>query len=386
MIEATKYSIKNNKIHAQDINCDFDIDDNYIIKCDSLRALEQLKPSYKQKIKFIYCDVPYNTKNSKLTYDDTRSDWSDWMGDIFKKASTLLRQDGILAVHIGHNEYIRLKIVLDHIFKIDNYIGTIYRKTGATLNSAVFLSNELDFILLYAKDKKTATVNKIPQTNFKSYYHKDKYFQKRGHYAIRSFLLKTDGYDKGRYYPISYNGKTMYPDWKGKKYHWRWVEHKFKKGVENGFIIFRDDLVSFKVMMKNYEKVDNEGKDISRLDNIYNLWDNPRYANPIGSAEIEKLFGNKDFTYPKPEALLKDLIYHFTNENDIVLDAFAGSGTTGSVAHKMKRKFVMIEKEEYVKILIQKRLLKVLQKEQGGISQDDDISWNGGEFIYIEIE
>jgi adenine-specific DNA-methyltransferase len=106
--------------------------------------------------------------------------------------------------------------------------------------------------------------------------------------------------------------------------------------------------------------------------------------NKKGTDEIVGIFGDKRFDYPKNELLLKLIIDYTTEEEDIVLDFFAGSGTTGAVAHKMGRQYILCEQMDYVKPLTVKRLQKVIEGEQGGISKD--VNWNGGgSFVYAEL-
>ena len=123
-----------------------------------------------------------------------------------------------------------------------------------------------------------------------------------------------------------------------------------------------------------------QGKNITSLDFVENC-----YSNDMATKNIKQVFGEKNFfNYSKPEALLKRIIEISTNENDIVLDFFAGSGTTLAVAHKMKRRWIGIEQMDYIESITKERLKKVIEGEQGGISKS--LEWQGGgDFIYMEL-
>ena len=200
----------------------------------------------------------------------------------------------------------------------------------------------------------------------------------------------TLGYHISLDYPVKCPDNTIiYPNGRTQQFddgwRWKWGKEKFEWGLKNGFIEFRKSKDKWSVCYKIYMNVDNENKPIIRAAPYKNLL--LEVMNHHATKEIKALFENDNttlFATPKPEALIKRIIEISTNENDLVMDFFAGSGTTLAVAHKMKRRFIGIEQMEYTESITKERLKKVINGEQGGISKA--VGWSGGgSFIYAEL-
>ncbi len=362
------------------------ITDNLIIKGNNLIALHSLKKEFAGKVKLIYIDPPYNTGNDGFKYNDSfnHSTWLTFMKNRLEIAKKLLKNDGGIFVHCDDNEQAYLKILLDEIFNRENFIANMVRiaKTGGGHDSQ-FLAVEYDYILFYAKNIEHLKINKIKvdTDKDKKYRYIDEYSEKRGKYYLRDLDYK-GSYSKSLDYPIKLpSGKEIYAGGKfGPPNTWRWSIEKVKWGIEKGFIVFNEE--KEKIYIKQYQYVDN--KDNIRVRKI------PFRAlikaiNSEGAKEISYIFNNKEFNFPKPESLIKNLIEILTVENDIVLDYHLGSGTTAAVAHKMRRQYIGIEQMDYIETVAVERLKKVIAGEQGGISKTEN--WEGGgSFTYFELK
>lgn len=164
------------------------------------------------------------------------------------------------------------------------------------------------------------------------------------------------------------------PDGSLKNGAWIYKKEKYEELKMQGEIQIKKLKDGYTIQVK--QRLNAEGQIARSL-----ILDSP---NQQGTQEAVVLFGREKFTYPKPEALLKRIIEISTQENDLVMDFFAGSGTTCAVAHKMKRRFVGIEQMDYIKTITKERLKKVVEGEQGGISKAVNFA-GGGEFVYVEL-
>jgi len=362
------------------------ITDNLIIKGNNLLALYSLKKEFAGKVKLIYIDPPYNTGNDSFKYNDSfnHSTWLTFMKNRLEIAQKLLKDDGGIFIHCDDNEQAYLKVLLDDIFGRNNFVANMVRiaKTGGGHDSQ-FLAVEYDYILFYAKNIEHLKVNKIKvDTNKdKKYRLIDEYVEKRGKYYLRDLDYK-GSYSKSLDYPIKLpSDKEIYAGGKyGPPNTWRWSKEKIDWGIKKGFIVFNEE--KQKIYIKQYQFVDN--KDNIRVREI------PFRAliksiNSEGAKEISNIFNKKEFDFPKPESLIKYLIEILTVKDDIVLDYHLGSGTTASVAHKMRRQYIGIEQMDYIESVAVKRLKKVIKGEQGGISKA--VNWQGGgSFAYFELK
>lgn len=361
--------------------------DNLIICGDSLNALTSLTkiPEYRQKyvnkVKLIYIDPPFNTGQMFANYDDQleHSVWLTMMRDRILKAYELLSDDGSLWVHLDDTELYHFKLVLDEIFGKENFVATvIWQKVYSPRNDAKFFSCDQDYILVYAKDNEKFKVNRLARTekSDKNYTNPDN--DLRGPWQSLPIIAKTVSLKN--IYPItSLSGKEIYPP-KGKC--WSVSEIRFKELVEDGRIWWGKDNKGGAPRQKQF---------LSKVKNLIpqTLWKYEEVGhNAEAREEIKKLFPDiEPFQTPKPERLLKRIIQIATNEGDIVLDYFAGSGTTAAVAQKLKRRWIIVEKNENtVNIFTVPRLKKVISGEdKGRISEE--INWNGGGgFTYFQVE
>ncbi|ELX8738059.1 site-specific DNA-methyltransferase [Campylobacter upsaliensis] len=395
---------------------------NLLIKGNNLLALHSLKKKFANKVKLIYIDPPYNTGNDSFNYNDNfnHSTWLTFMKNRLEIAREFLRDDGVIFIQCDDNEQAYLKVLCDEIFGRDNFVGCVVRQTrsgGGFGTSDIGITH--DYVLVYAKNRQNFTLNRIDKDvkeltkyfNFKDEkgsFHKRELKQSEtqaGSREDRPFMFypilvkkdKVKSIIKDEFIRI-YNKETKnfdddflntlkqkYNDFefilpiKNDKNFGRWTcgFDSFLMMLENNEIMAENS----KIYKKEYLQNERNSKVVPFLFNETNLF------NGIGTQEIKALFENDNttlFATPKPEALIKRIIEISTNENDLVMDFFAGSGTTLAVAMKMKRQFIGIEQMDYIESITKERLKKVINGEQGGISKA--LNWQGGgSFIYAEL-
>ncbi|EMJ0763305.1 site-specific DNA-methyltransferase [Campylobacter upsaliensis] len=395
---------------------------NLLIKGNNLLCLHSLKKKFANKVKLIYIDPPYNTGNDSFNYNDNfnHSTWLTFMKNRLEIAREFLSDDGVIFIQCDDNEQAYLKVLCDEIFGRDNFVGCVVRQTrsgGGFGTSDIGITH--DYVLVYAKNRQNFTLNRIDKDvkeltkyfNFKDEkgsFHKRELKQSEtqaGSREDRPFMFypilvkkdKVKSIIKDEFIRI-YNKETKnfdddflntlkqkYNDFefilpiKNDKNFGRWTcgFDSFLMMLENNEIMAENS----KIYKKEYLQNERNSKVVPFLFNETNLF------NGIGTQEIKALFENDNttlFATPKPEALIKRIIEISTNENDLVMDFFAGSGTTLAVAHKMKRRFIGIEQMDYIESITKERLKKVINGEQGGISKA--LNWQGGgSFIYAEL-
>ncbi|QQW92854.1 site-specific DNA-methyltransferase [Helicobacter pylori] len=332
-----------------------------LIKGDNLDALKILKQSYSEKIKMIYIDPPYNTKNENFIYGDDfsqsneeilktldyskekldyiknlfgskcHSGWLSFMYPRLLLAKDLLKQDGVIFISIDDNEAANLKILCDEIFEEDNFVANlVWKSKSGGANDSKNIITDQEYILCYAKNITNLNFDSVEynEENLKLYNCQDEFFDERGPYRKMLLMQKGLSFSSSLTYEITApDGTTLKPDSKSKAI-WRWSENKFKQGVKNHFIEFeKDKKGQWKIYTKQYLNMDYDGNRIERKSNLRSIVDN--VDGRLGTRELQRLFDNlKIFSYPKPTKLISRLIELSTNEGDIILDFFAGSGTT----------------------------------------------------------
>ncbi|EHR5126757.1 site-specific DNA-methyltransferase [Campylobacter upsaliensis] len=357
---------------------------NLLIKGNNLLALHSLKKKFANKVKLIYIDPPYNTGNDSFNYNDNfnHSTWLTFMKNRLEIAREFLRDDGVIFIQCDDNEQAYLKVLCDEIFGRENFVATICwrKKTGGGQDS-IYFAKEHEYILCYQKQK-WQIIDSTQEQNEKDFSKiingkkaKILKLEKWGNHSLRTdrptlyYAIKDpNGND---FYPVAPNGADGC---------WR----KKPENLDNEHIFWQEDS---KGRLTPYEVIYfDEVKHIDKILKTRTMWlENGNTTQATN--EIKALFENGNttlFATPKPEALIKRIIEISTQENDLVMDFFAGSGTTLAVAHKMKRRFIGIEQMEYIESITKERLKKVINGEQGGISKAVD--WQGGgSFIYAEL-
>ncbi|GAA7991063.1 hypothetical protein JP0551_07130 [Helicobacter pylori] len=343
---------------------------NYLIKGNNLIALHSLKKKFAKQVKCIYIDPPYNTGNDSFNYNDNfnHSSWLVFMKNRLEAAREFLSNDGVIFVQCDDNEQAYLKVLMDEIFGRDNFVASIiWKQFHSVKNDAANFSKNIEYILCYCKNFSKNLISNEPFDKSNLYKLKDE----NGFYKLDPVWAKSGN----NFSPYTFlNGKTWSPP---SGTFWRYSIGTLKDMEQNNRIVFNGK----NPMAKRYLSEVAEGRKSSTF------WDGSEVGyNLNGDAEIKQLFnGNKVFNNPKPEALISRILEVSTQENDLVLDFFAGSGTTCAVAHKMKRRYIGIEQMDYIETITKERLKKVIEGEQGGISKKCGFK-GGGSFVYAELK
>jgi adenine-specific DNA-methyltransferase len=387
--------------HANHKVTENDIFDNKLIFGDNLLALKALEQEHAGEVKCIYIDPPFNTGEAFDNYDDGL-EHSIWLNLMYERAKCLLADDGVMFVHIDDNELAYLTVILDEIFGRNNRVSIVTFKQGSVTGHKAInpgLVTTTNYILIYAKDKKSWMPSRLYTaksrdsrysqfiTNFESPYEEWSYIplsQAVGEkFGIPSRQLKKTlgaAYESEMEKFVMANAnrviRTARPDYKSvgqsvrdmidtsksdndKVYLLERSEHSnmyFKNGER--FLFYKDKLKSI-----DGELVSGEP--------LSNLWDDLLSNNLHKEGSVKFPKGKK------PEALIKRVLELSTEEGDLVLDSFAGSGTTAAVAHKMQRRWITIELGDHCDTHVAPRMQAVINgSDQDGVSKS--VQWQGG--------
>ncbi|GAA8536634.1 site-specific DNA-methyltransferase [Helicobacter pylori] len=311
---------------------------NYLIKGNNLIALHSLKKKFAKKVKCIYIDPPYNTGNDSFNYNDNfnHSSWLVFMKNRLEAAREFLSDDGSIYINLDYNEVHYCKVLMDEIFGVENFQREIIWRIGWLSGYKTSINNFIrnhDTILFYSKNADKLFFNKkyIENKDFKELIKIEKIQSNLDNLGIdrekQKKIIKIINHEtRPERYPLE-------DIWNGNEY---------------------DDLNSIAIVSYSGETV-------------------------------SKMLGTEEIKGQKSEKLIQRILEVSTNENDLVLDFFAGSGTTCAVAHKMKRRYIGIEQMDYIETITKERLKKVIEGEQGGISKKCDFK-GGGSFVYAELK
>lgn len=353
-----------------------DIFDNRLIFGDNLLALKALEQEFIGKIKCIFIDPPYNTGSAFEHYDDgiEHSIWLGLMRDRLEILRNLLSEDGSIWITIDDHEAHYLKVMSDEIFGRANFVANvIWQKKYAASNDALWLSNDHDHILIYAKAKANWKPNRLPRTEKSNSAYKNPDNDPRGDWQSDNYTCNKSVDERPNlYYPIinPNTGETIFPK---RTAVWRYSRETHEDNERQGLVYWG---VEGKNSVPRFKRLLNTVSDKGGVAQTIWKWEEVGH-NQDAKREQLQLNPQKPFSTPKPEKLLERVIHLATNPNDLVLDSFAGSGTTGAVAHKMGRRWIMIELGEHCHTHIIPRLKKVIDGEdKGGITEA--VKWKGG--------
>lgn len=361
--------------------------ENLIIKGENLTVLNIIEKKYINKIKCIYIDPPYNTKSCFTHYDDNmeHSLWLNMMKERLLILHRLLRQDGTICISIDDDEYHYLKILCDEVFGRKNYCGTLIwekKRKPSFLHKNMGVITE--YIITYAKKKdssdpfyygETTEGKKYPINNAGNGLNTISFPPGSVNFNILDQTIPPQDMSGGNITTELLDNLTIK---NGKnlnsfrlKGEWRYSQSKLSSIIKSGDLI-KIAKIPFR---PNHIQANKKPKKIKNLLSKAH-YDVGTYED--ADKEGVDLFGNKNsFKYPKPEKLVSFIINCASKPGDIILDCFAGSGTTGAVAHKMGRKWIMIELGEHCHTHIIPRMEKVISgKDNGGITKL--VEWRGG--------
>ena len=399
--------------------------DNILVHGDNLEALKALLPFYAGEVKCIYIDPPYNTGSAFEHYDDNleHSTWLNMMYPRLKLLREFMREDGSIWISIDDREGAYLRVICDEIFGRQNFVSNIsWQRTYSTRNDAKGIVNEVEHILVYSK-REGWQPKKLARTEEMNERYKNPDNDVCAWKSGDAFAADGAGH-QGMVYAIQhpFTGELIYPYASA---HWRYGQEEMLS-IMNGWCPYElrdiDDAekraaicgvgvdevrkgvkaimlsTSLEESKKSAQAVLKRGQwpkfffskngqgGIARKTYLSAVGDVPptnlfEYKD-VGHTdeakkEVLKVFdGQSPFATPKPERLIKRVLEISTDEGDLVMDSFLGSGTTAAVAHKMGRRWIGIEMGEHAKTHCAVRMKKVVDGEQGGISKS--VKWNGG--------
>ena len=353
---------------------------NMLIHGDNLLALKALEQEYAGKIKCVYIDPPYNTGSAFTHYDDNleHSIWLNLMRERLVLLRNLLCEDGSIWVTLDDNEVFYCKVLMDELFGRSNFVGSIiWEKADSPKMDPKYFSTRHDMILVYAKSLDRLTINREKSDEIPEHYNKIDENGRR--YYLKPMRVMGGNVSESLFYPmIAPDGTEVWPiSSKGQRTCWRWSKRKTEEESE------RIEWVNGKNGWSLYFRI---YADSSKGTPVQTIWTHQEAgSNRTSKAEINHLFGNNTFDTPKPEKLLLKVINAATEEGDIVLDSFLGSGTTSAVAQKMRRKYIGIEMGDHAYTHCFPRLKMVTDgTDQGGVSKSQNWTGGGG-FKFYEL-
>ncbi len=372
--------------HAAQRHSENDIFNNQLIIGDNLLALKALEQEFTGKVKCVFIDPPYNTGTAFAQYDDglEHSIWLSLMRDRLEIIRNLLSEDGSLWITIDDNEVHYLKVLCDEVFGRNNFIADIaWKKRDSPPNDRV-IGSTYDHILVYSRTRVRESKKTLAEESFNLMARTEK---ANSQYKVWSEpdgpdprgpfrKIDTTAHGKGGrfveslYYPVNnpYTGEEVWPR---DGYCWRHNKKNMELLQADGRLYWGVQGTAKTPMRKYFEHEAKKGMSAPTI------WDDVG-LNQHATRELEVIFGKKaTFDTPKPEFLLQRIVYIATNPGDLIFDSFAGSGTTGAVAHKMGRRWIMVELGEQCDTHIVPRLKQVIDGEDpGGITKT--ANWKGG--------
>lgn len=379
--------------------------ENMIIRGDNLEALKALLPRYEGRVKCIYIDPPYNTGNEGWVYNDNVNDprIKKWLGEVvgkegedltrhdkwlcmmyprLKLLQKLLAEDGVIFISIDEIEHRYLELIMDEIFGSSNRIDTFVWQNnyggGAKSNHVVHLH---EYVLCFAKN--IATVGKIelpPDDNVLKYYkYKDDKFAVRGPYRLQPLATTSMDDRPNLRYPLYYEGNEIWPTKQ-----WFWAKERALEAQANDELVFSEKngkwTVNYKQYLNGADGTQRKSKPYSIITGIY---------TQAGTKAIKEIMGNgKAFDFPKPPDLIMYFIQMITAASDIILDSFAGSGTTAHALLNMNkadggnRKFILVEMMDYADSITAERVKRVIQGYGEGKKA---VEGTGGSFSFYDL-
>lgn len=343
--------------------------ENMIIQGDNLEALKALLPFYAGQVKCIYIDPPYNTGSAFEHYDDNL-EHSRWLSLMYPRLELLrdfLSEDGSIWASIDDDEGHYLKVICDEVFGRKNFINNvIWQKKFSPQNDAKWLSDNHDHILCYAKNKDIWKPNLLPRTEEMNARYKNPDNDPRGVWTSGDLSAKT--YSANTDYSITTpSGRIVNPP---ESRSWIYSKDKLMELIADNRVWFGED-------GKNTPRLKKFLSEVKQGSVALTIWTHQEVGHNQDAKKEVKAFNSEDvFATPKPEKLIQRIIQLATQENDLVLDSFLGSGTTAAVAHKMGRRYIGIEMGNHAITHCVPRLKAVIDGEQGGISKS--VNWQGG--------
>lgn len=384
-------------------------DYNLIIKGNNLIALNLLKTTHKEKVKLIYIDPPYNTGSDGFKYNDkfNHSTWLTFIKNRLESAKELLSDDGFICCHIDDSESHYLKVLMDMIFGADNYINTFYiqvRYANKTLKQDMSFHKQIEQVHIYRKSHKAEPNLNETEKGFDKYIHYIEELKEGKEIVLggkKTIIFDESSYKVVKKEPseiglkeIWATGSILDGNSSGRFFRDFLSDRKKTDGLGVLYKIYGigDDGFDYRYFTGPKKESATKGKYYQGVPTAQLNDKNAQHTTPIENFyDLASYFGNCRHeggvelrSGKKPEFLLKTIINHFSNQNDLILDFHLGSATTCAVAHKMGRRYIGIEQMDYIKDICIPRMVNVINGDKTGISKD--VGWQGGgSFIYTEL-
>jgi len=362
---------------------------NLLVQGDNLEALKALLPYYAGKVKCIYIDPPYNTGNEGWVYNDNVNslEIQAWFGKVVgKEAEDLSRhdkwlcmmyprlrilkefmtEDGVIFVSIDENEHQHLALLMDDIFGRQNRIETIiWKKSYGGGAKSKHIVNTHEYIEFFAKDTGNIGFLSLPYSDsiLKYYKYRDGSHESRGPYRLQPLATNSMDARPNLRYPLIHKGEEVWPEKQ-----WQWSRERAENAQIKNELVFSKKGENWSVNYKQYLK-DESGDE--RRAKLYSIIDG--IYNQAGTNEVKEIFGSgKAFDFPKPSELIRTLVQISTDADSLVLDSFAGSGTTAHAVIKAneidggKRRFLLVEMEKEVATTLTAERIKRVSKDGSG--------------------
>ncbi|MCH4600023.1 site-specific DNA-methyltransferase [Helicobacter pylori] len=389
---------------------------NYLIKGNNLIALHSLKKKFAKQVKCIYIDPPYNTGNDSFNYNDNfnHSSWLVFMKNRLEAAREFLSDDGVIFVQCDDNEQAYLKVLMDEIFLRENFVNCIVcemsNESGNKIQHAIQgkkFPKVKEYILVYAKNKENMCliIPKVQKRKWDKEYNIiiptlsedisntiDTLIASNNEKELNEILSCHKLMSLSQY--LQNNNINEQDEWKFEN-SYRIFASKPNTALRDKAITlhFNSQIYALKNSHENIKIIRtdfNRNTDTARIElvsakNNQSVFLSDIWKKIVTTGGVAQEGGVILKNGKKPEHLLEIILRSATNENDLVLDFFAGSGTTCAVAHKMKRRYIGIEQMDYIETITKERLKKVIEGEQGGISKKYGFK-GGGSFVYAELK
>lgn len=400
--------------------------DNLIIQGDNLKALKALLPTYAGKIKCIYIDPPYNTGNENWVYNDNVNSpmIKDWLGKVVDKEDLtkhdkwlclmmprlkllreLLCEEGVIFISCDDNENSHLRLLLDEIFGSNNFIANITVKANPRgRQSDNDVATLHDTLFSYAKNYEHLELNGLPLTQddideFDKQDEDGKLWRELGLRQRGAASLRTDRPDM--FFPIyvnpddftvsvtktkKHNVEVVPRKADGRDGRWMWGFDKTKNEIDRVFARLIKKRNEHDIFIKDYLERD----DVQRTKKPRSLWLDKDVNTESGGKLLKQILPDTKFPYPKPVGLIKKVLQIATNDNSIILDSFAGSGTTAHAVLELNkedggnRKFILVEQEDYANTTTAERVRRIIKGVK--IVKNENLKNGlGGSFSYFEL-
>jgi adenine-specific DNA-methyltransferase len=359
--------------HAKQLVSERDIFDNKLILGDNLLALRALESEFTGRVKCAFIDPPYNTGSAFEHYDDglEHSIWLSMMRDRLEIIRRLISEDGSLWITIDDNEAHYLKVLCDEVFGRANFIANVvWQKKYTVANDAKWLAETHDHVLVFARCKETWRPYRLSRSAEMDARYRNPDNHPKGPWKATPLYAKRSGSEREQAFSFTFKNGVVWRPPRGTSP--RFPADALRAMDANDEIWFGADGTATPTRKTFLRDLRIEGTPAPTI------WFHQDVGNNHEAREeVKAINPSESFATPKPEKLIKRILELSTLPGDLVLDSFAGSGTTGAVAHKMGRRWIMAEVGPHCLSHIVPRLKKVIDgSDPGGIS--DAVNWKGG--------